>query len=166
MPDVKESIIIQILNYKAVKYIIIVLLLLLVYTGFYHFYRCHNKLNSRWLWGASECLECNDTTIRIDSITKRDTVYREKVISQDRKFNSQPDKKNTSPINQSSVSGKNEFNENNGVNNGIIGGTGNSIVKEKILTEKEKIDFMDDLTLWEKEKNITKKCVGMMFIAG
>jgi phosphoribosylanthranilate isomerase len=72
-PDLKESVIVQILKYWPVKYLIVALLALLVWSGFYHFYRCHLGLNSRFLWGAGECIECKV----IDS-TKHDTftVYK------------------------------------------------------------------------------------------
>jgi hypothetical protein len=72
MADLKENVVVQILKYWPVKYLIVVLLLLLVYSGFYHFYRCHLGLNSRFLWGAAECVECKVVTI--DSITKHDTT--------------------------------------------------------------------------------------------
>src|ERR1700761_3819834 len=126
MTGVKENIVIQILKYWPVKYLIVVLLGLLVYSGFYHFYRCHNGLNSRFLWGAAECIECKQVTI--DSITKHDTVG---VVSHDTNksaihipFAPKVERGN-SPIIQNNKSGEN--NSNSGTNLGNIGGHGNSV---------------------------------------
>jgi hypothetical protein len=81
MSELKESIVVQILKYWPVKYLIVALLTLLVWSGGYHFYRCHIGLNSRFLWGASECIECKVVdSIKHDTtrITKTDTV---KIVS-------------------------------------------------------------------------------------
>ncbi len=72
MSDLKETVFIQFIKYWPVKWLFIILLGLVVVSGFYHFYRCGKGLNSRFLWGAQECVECKAVTVQ--SITKVDTV--------------------------------------------------------------------------------------------
>ncbi len=75
MSNIKENVVVTILKYWPVKYLITLLLLILVYTGFNHIYRRHNDLNSKFLWGASECQECIIQPVRIDTLI-RDTCIR------------------------------------------------------------------------------------------
>jgi hypothetical protein len=72
MEQIKEQAVNSILKYKPMKFFISALAFLLVVSGVYHFYRCSKGLNSRFLWGAGECLECN--VEKVDSITKHDTI--------------------------------------------------------------------------------------------
>lgn len=76
MTDIREKAIDNILSYRITKYLLIIamfaLLVFLLVGGCYHYYRCSKGLNSKFLWGAGECLECEK--IKIDSIIKHDTI--------------------------------------------------------------------------------------------
>jgi hypothetical protein len=128
-PDLKENIIVQILKYRPVKYLIVGLLALLVWSGLYHFYRCHLGLNSEFLWGASKCEECKQVTI--DSITKHDTLTVYKAIPASKESSGKP------TITQTNKNGENKANVNTGTNNGIIGDNG-TINKETVFSDSEK----------------------------
>lgn len=90
--SIKDNSIEAILKYKPVKYLVAVLLLMLVYTGFLHIYRCHKGLNSKFLWGAGECIECKvyPTTVQTvykDTCLKNSTLDKKQSNVYDTKIN-------------------------------------------------------------------------------
>jgi hypothetical protein len=135
MPDLREHAIANILKYKPVKYLIIALLGLVVLSGIYHFYRCGKGLNSRFLWGAQECMECktvansnvkHDTIVQVlrDTVRVPVTVYKEKQAI--KKENAKK-----ADIEQQNTNGDNQANVNSGTNNGVIGNDNNIFIKPK-----------------------------------
>lgn len=161
MATIKENVAIQILKFWPVKYLIVLLLCLLVFSGFYHFYRCHAGLNSRFLWGAAECMECKPVINKTDTIVSHEVAHDTiKMVgyTEPKTTTSSRSLKNTpKQTEQKNVNGKNEANENNGTNNGIIGGEGNSVNNYGIIP---RIFTEDDLSVFfsacpEKNTHIT-----------
>lgn len=71
MPDLKESVIMEFLKSKAIRWILICMIIIaFCYATLSHITRCSKGLNSRYLWGLSECEECKDTVTKINTIYK------------------------------------------------------------------------------------------------
>jgi hypothetical protein len=123
--NIKENVVTEVLKYKPVKYLIVAVLsllcLLIIFSAVHHFSRCSQNLNSKLFWGMDECLECS--TIKIDSVTKRDTA---KIVESAPQTLIKPTAHPHTAIKQESKIGDNDAAGRD--NNGVQGGEHNHIV--------------------------------------
>ena len=129
-----------------------------IYSAFISFKDGSNGKPTRFGWGL---YERNNEPI---TVLIHDTIYKETVTLATNPSSKKGEIQRTKEklpstlvpnITQNNDSGKNEINQNFGTNEGIIGGSGHTIIKEKQFTEADKTKLLNKIKALQKENVLT-----------